>query len=65
MSGLFCEAQTVVKYYDATWAPAPQDKAVYYANFTKATFIQPIPTGLQEIFYVESQRMLIQYSKIL
>ena len=32
---LFCEAQTVVKYYDAAWASAPQDKAVYYANFIK------------------------------
>lgn len=32
---LLSEAQKVLKYYDAFWAAAPQDKAVYYADFTK------------------------------
>ncbi|MDQ6762475.1 MAG: energy transducer TonB [Bacteroidota bacterium] len=32
---LLCKSQTVVKYYDAAWASAPQDKAVYYVNFIK------------------------------
>ena len=34
-ASIFSKAQKVVKYYDATWASAPQDKAVYYADFTK------------------------------
>ncbi|MEO6639363.1 MAG: hypothetical protein ABIN25_13880, partial [Ginsengibacter sp.] len=29
------QSQTIVKYYDAEWAPVEQDKAVYYANFVK------------------------------
>lgn len=34
-TSLFSKAQKVVKYYDAGWAPAAQDKAVYYADFIK------------------------------
>ena len=35
VSTLFCQSQTVVKYYDDAGAAVPQDKAVYYANFIK------------------------------
>ncbi len=35
ISNFFVRSQTIVKYYDAKWAAAPQDKAVYYTNFIK------------------------------